>query len=106
MGGWKWSSKPFKCFIDPDDPVFVPAGNIPKRIREYCIKTNQEVPKTEGEIAKVKSGKYGWSWDFIFIPKGETKTLGNFEDEKRWTFWNNNGYIKLAEYLEGKENEK
>ncbi len=46
------SSKPFKCFIDPDDPVFVPAGNIPKRIREYCIKTNQEVPKTEGEIVR------------------------------------------------------
>lgn len=46
------SSKPFKCFIDPDDPVFVPAGNIPERIRTYCKKTNQEVPKTEGEIVR------------------------------------------------------
>lgn len=46
------NSKPFKCFIDPDDPVFVPAGNIPARIREYCIKTNQEIPKTEGEIVR------------------------------------------------------
>lgn len=43
---------PFKCFIDPDDPVFVPAGNIPQRIREYCIKTNQEVPQNIGEIVR------------------------------------------------------
>ncbi|SCH44671.1 rhamnulokinase [Romboutsia sp. 1001713B170207_170306_H8] len=45
-------TKPFKCFIDPDDPVFVPAGNIPNRIKEYCMKTNQEVPQNEGEIVR------------------------------------------------------
>ena len=45
-------AKPFKCLIDPDDPIFVPAGNIPKRIQDYCIKTNQEVPQTEGEIVR------------------------------------------------------
>ena len=57
------------------------------------------VSKTEGEIALEKSGEYGWSWDFIFIPKGETKTMGNFKDEDRWNLWNNTGYQKLAEYL-------
>ena len=45
-------AEPFKCFIDPDDSVFVPAGNIPERIREYCLKTNQEVPATVGEIVR------------------------------------------------------
>ena len=45
-------AEPFKCFIDPDDPIFVPAGNIPERIREYCLKTNQEVPETVGEIVR------------------------------------------------------
>ncbi|SFR84614.1 rhamnulokinase [Anaeromicropila populeti] len=45
-------STPFKCFIDPDAPEFVPAGNIPERIRQYCIRTNQEVPETEGEIVR------------------------------------------------------
>ncbi|MEG1311447.1 MAG: rhamnulokinase family protein [Romboutsia sp.] len=44
--------KPFKCFIDPDDPIFVPAGDIPKRIREYCLKTNQEAPQNEGEVIR------------------------------------------------------
>ena len=61
------------------------------------------VSKTEGEIALEKSGEYGWSWDFIFIPKGENKTMGNFKDEDRWNLWNNTGYLKLAEYLNNKE---
>ncbi|MGL5646366.1 MAG: rhamnulokinase [Clostridium sp.] len=42
----------FKCFIDPDDPIFVQAGDIPSRIREYCIKTNQCKPETIGEIVR------------------------------------------------------
>ena len=61
------------------------------------------VSKTEGKIAYEKSGEYGWSWDFIFIPKGQTKTMANFKDEDRWNLRNNNGYLKLAEYLENKE---
>lgn len=44
------SAKPFQCFIDPDDPVFSPAGNLPKRIQEYCKKTGQYVPQTPAEI--------------------------------------------------------
>lgn len=43
---------PFRSFIDPDDPVFVPSGDIPSRIKEYCEKTNQPVPRTEGEIVR------------------------------------------------------
>ena len=42
----------FKCFIDPDAPEFVPSGNIPRRIREYCKKTGQEVPETPAEITR------------------------------------------------------
>ena len=33
--------EPFKCFIDPDSPEFGSMGNIPKRVQEYCEKTNQ-----------------------------------------------------------------
>ena len=46
------AAKPFACFIDPDAPEFVPHGNIPERIREYCRKTNQHVPETVGEIMR------------------------------------------------------
>ncbi|MEG0050769.1 MAG: rhamnulokinase family protein [Terrisporobacter sp.] len=45
-------SEPFRSFIDPDDPLFVPAGNIPERIREYCRKTNQPEPRNEDEIIR------------------------------------------------------
>jgi len=41
---------PLKSFFDPDAPEFMPAGNIPERIRKYCQKTGQEVPETIGEI--------------------------------------------------------
>ncbi len=43
---------PFACFIDPDDPVFSPAGNLPKRIQESCEKTGQYVPQTPAQIVR------------------------------------------------------
>ncbi len=46
------AAEPFKCFIDPDAPEFVPEGDIPERVREYCQKTEQKVPETEGEIMR------------------------------------------------------
>ena len=54
---------------------------------------------TEGTISKRRQGKYGWCWDFIFIPKGETKTLGSFKDDVRFKFWNDTGYKQLTDYL-------
>lgn len=58
---------------------------------------------TRGKIDTKKSGTYGWSWDFIFIPEGEEKTLGCFPDEERWGFWSSDVYKKLVEYLQNKE---
>ena len=54
---------------------------------------------TKGTIAKEKSGTYGWSWDFIFVPEGSDRTLGCFEDDIRFSFWNTDGLKKLEEYL-------
>ena len=44
--------EPLKCFIDPDAPEFAVMGNIPKRVKQYCEKTNQYVPQTVGEIMR------------------------------------------------------
>ncbi len=46
------NAEPFKFFIDPDDPMFVPPGDMPGRIKEYCKKTGQGVPETDGEIIR------------------------------------------------------
>ena len=46
------AAKPFRCFIDPDAPEFVPRGNIPQHVRDYCQKTGQYVPQSVGEIMR------------------------------------------------------
>lgn len=46
------AAEPFACFIDPDAPEFVPHGDIPGRVKEYCRKTGQHVPETVGEIMR------------------------------------------------------
>ncbi len=45
-------AEPFKCFIDVDDASFEAAGNLPRRVKEFCEKTGQYVPKTRGEIMR------------------------------------------------------
>lgn len=44
--------EPFNCLINPDDPMFLNPGNMPKAIQEYCKKTGQQIPETKGEIAR------------------------------------------------------
>lgn len=44
--------KPFTCFIDPDDEAFATEGDLPERIREYCRKTNQQIPETTGAVIR------------------------------------------------------
>lgn len=46
------AEKPFESFINPDDPVFSPYGNMPKRIKSFCEQTGQSVPETDGEICR------------------------------------------------------
>lgn len=46
------AAKPFQCFIDPDAPEFVPQGDLPGRVREFCEKTGQYVPQTVGEVMR------------------------------------------------------
>lgn len=55
--------------------------------------------KTKGKIALQKSGNFGWSYDFIFIPDEKDKTLANYPDNERFKMWDNSAYLKLAEYL-------
>ncbi|WP_297301790.1 rhamnulokinase family protein [uncultured Oscillibacter sp.] len=37
-------AEPFRCFIDPDAPLFTPPGDLPERIRRYCRETGQSEP--------------------------------------------------------------
>lgn len=42
----------FKCFINPNAVDFVPKGDMPKRIKEFCRRTGQYVPQTDGEVVR------------------------------------------------------
>jgi len=46
------NAEPFKCLINPDDPVFLNPGNMPEAIINYCRRTNQPVPENKGDIAR------------------------------------------------------
>lgn len=82
------SAEPFKCFIDPDAPEFVPSGNIPDRIKAYCRETGQFVPQSKGSVLRCiyesLAMKYRYSaeqietctkrqYDTVFVVGGGTK---------------------------------
>ena len=46
------AEQPFRSFIDPDDPVFFPPGDMPARVVEFCRKNAQFVPQTPGQIIR------------------------------------------------------
>lgn len=74
-----------------------------KEVLAYCVPGEEPITFesiTKGRLDTKKSGEYGWSWDFIFIPEGEEKTLGCFPDDERWNYWNQDAYKKLAKYLD------
>ncbi|MEK4661353.1 rhamnulokinase family protein [Priestia sp. FSL H7-0729] len=43
---------PFASLFDPDDELFMPAGDMTTRIRQYCRGTGQVVPEDQGAIAR------------------------------------------------------
>lgn len=38
--------------IDVDDDLFLPPGDMPGRVRDYCIRTGQKAPETRGQIIR------------------------------------------------------
>jgi rhamnulokinase len=42
----------FVSFIDPDDVLFLPPGDMPTRIRDYCRATGQPIPDSPGAITR------------------------------------------------------
>lgn len=44
------TAPPMQSFINPNDPVFLPPGDHPRFVQEYCNRTGQPIPETKGEI--------------------------------------------------------
>ena len=58
------SAEPFRSIVDPDDDSFLKPGDMPSRIRDFCKRTNQPIPETEGQIIRTALDslalKYRW----------------------------------------------
>lgn len=57
---WSWDhliqlaeqAPPMESIIDTDDPLLAAPANMPDAIREYCKRTSQTPPQTEGEVIR------------------------------------------------------
>jgi rhamnulokinase len=56
---------PFISFIEPDDPLFLPVGDIPSRIREFCARTRQPLPQDEGQIMRTIYQSLAMKYRFV-----------------------------------------
>jgi len=46
------NAAPLRSLIDPDDARFLPPGDMPARIREFCKETGQPIPESPAEISR------------------------------------------------------
>ena len=46
------SAPPLHSLIDPNDPAFAPPGDMPARVVDYCERTGQPRPESEGAIVR------------------------------------------------------
>jgi rhamnulokinase len=45
-------ARPLASVIDPDDPTFLAPADMPQAIREFCRRTGQSVPQTDGAVIR------------------------------------------------------
>jgi sugar (pentulose or hexulose) kinase len=59
-------AKPFTAFIDPDDAVFASPGGMPGKIRAFCERTGQTVPRDNGEILRVATESLALKYRVVY----------------------------------------
>ena len=47
------AEQPLVSFINPDDALFAPPGDMPGRVVEFCRKSGQKAPENVGQIVRV-----------------------------------------------------
>lgn len=57
---------PFTAFIDPDDASFAAPGEMPDKIRAYCEKTGQPVPRDPGQILRVATESLALKYRLVY----------------------------------------
>lgn len=69
-------AEPFRSIVDPDDPLFLPPGDMPSYIREFCRRTGQPEPQTPGQVMRSiyesLALKYRWTLDKLISLTGRS----------------------------------
>ena len=70
------NAKPFTALIDPDNDAFLPPGNMPSRIVNYCRRTEQIPPSDTGEVLRCAleslALKYRWVLEKLEAVRGRS----------------------------------
>lgn len=70
------SAEPFRSMVDPDDLLFLPPGDMPSRIREFCKRTGQPEPQSVGQVMRAVyeslALKYRYTLDKLIHITGRT----------------------------------
>jgi rhamnulokinase len=70
------SAEAFRSMVDPDDPLFLPPGDMPSRIREFCKRTGQPEPQSVGQVMRAVyeslALKYRYTLDKLIHITGRT----------------------------------
>ncbi|MCQ2378580.1 MAG: rhamnulokinase [Victivallaceae bacterium] len=46
------ATPPCQSFINPNDATFAAPGDMPERIRDFCRRTGQRIPQSDGEVLR------------------------------------------------------
>jgi rhamnulokinase len=72
------SATPFAALVDPDDAIFLAPGDMPARLTDFCTRTGQKPPTTEGALIRCclesLALKYRWAIDRLESILGTTIT--------------------------------
>jgi rhamnulokinase len=72
------AAPPLASFIDPDDPGFAAPTNMPDAIRDFCRRTGQKVPTSEGEVIRTAIESLALKYRYM-LGKLETLVGGRLE---------------------------
>jgi rhamnulokinase len=61
----------FGALINPDDPLFLSPGDMPARVRDFCLRTGQTPPETKGAIIRSALESLALKYRWV-IEKAET----------------------------------
>ncbi len=59
-------SQGFAALINPDHAAFAAPGDMPARIRDFCVRTGQKPPEAKGEIIRVILNSLALKYRWVF----------------------------------------